>query len=503
MMEERVNERKNRRIMIRTKLVLIYLLSSLVLLVTNVFVYLSLNKMINRIEEIYASNISINEMSNTLACVQSDMVDYLETKSSDSLESYFSNRQNFSNQLNELNSRIIDNDIAIMERTIVNLSNTYVDVTEKTIQAKRGRNTDGYVKGYEDSKRYFSYLRTMLYSLNTQRFQSNSQSYVELLSSMKYSEVICLSILVVVTLADLILIILLTRTITTPLIKLSKQAKAVAGGNLEIDLIEEKTSDEVGIVTSAFNQMVISLREYVVQLRERMETERALREKELKMDANLKEAQLKYLQAQINPHFLFNTLNAGAQLAMLEGADRTNSYIQRMADFFRYNVQKNNETVTIGQELELIDNYIYILNVRFAGDIHYTKEIDESLLDIPFPSMIVQPIVENSVNYGIRNIDWEGTITIELYREDNTAILCVSDNGIGMNQETVDKINRCEATQSSDYSDSNGVGLNNVISRLNLYYNREDVFTIMSEGANQGTRAYIRIPIECEDEVNR
>ena len=133
-----------------------------------------------------------------------------------------------------------------------------------------------------------------------------------------------------------------------------------------------------------------------------MEIQQSLKEKELMMEAHLKDAQLKYLQAQINPHFLFNTLNAGAQLAMMEGADRTYDYVQNVAEFFRYNVKKGNETVTVREEIELVDNYIYILNVRFSGEIHYEKKIEESLLSIQMPGMILQPVVENCVNHGIR-----------------------------------------------------------------------------------------------------
>lgn len=92
-----------------------------------------------------------------------------------------------------------------------------------------------------------------------------------------------------------------------------------------------------------------------------------MKEKELLMETHLKDAQLKYLQAQINPHFLFNSLNAGAQLAMMESADRTYDYIQNMAAFFRYNIKKDHDEVTLEEEIRLVDNYIYILNVRFSG----------------------------------------------------------------------------------------------------------------------------------------
>lgn len=484
-----------KRTTIRVKLVSMFILTSAVVLVVNLFVYINLNKMIDRIDQIYSSNININDLSNSLSDIQTNMGDYLETKSSDSLEDYFKAYQDYNNTLQTFNDTIADNEVTMMEKTVKNLSESYFEITNATIQAKRGRNIEGYVKGFEQSEKLYAYLNNLIYSLNNERFQTNSENYVQLLSSMKYSEVLCLSILAVVALTNVILTILLTRSITTPLYNLSKQADEISKGNLNVELLRVESSDEVGVVTAAFNQMVTNLKEYIVQLRNSMEKERELKENELRMDANLKEAQLMYLQAQINPHFLFNTLNAGAQLAMLEGADRTNQYIQRMADFFRYNVQNNNENVTIAQELELIDNYIYILNVRFAGDIHYEKDIDESLLNITIPSMVIQPLVENSVNYGIRNIDWEGKIGIFLYKEDDKAILCVEDNGVGVSKEMLDEINSCEVKQSTDYSDSNGVGLNNVITRLNLFYKRKDIFEMVSDGENMGTRTYIRIPL--------
>ena len=101
--------------------------------------------------------------------------------------------------------------------------------------------------------------------------------------------------------------------------------------------------DEVGVVTRSFNQMLESIRENIDQLKESMERQAQMKERELMMEAHLKEAQLKFLQAQINPHFLFNSLNAGAQLAMMGDADKTGIFLEKMADFFRYNVRKMEE----------------------------------------------------------------------------------------------------------------------------------------------------------------
>ena len=219
------------------------------------------------------------------------------------------------------------------------------------------------------------------------------------------------------------------------------------------------------------------------------------------METHLKDAQLKYLQAQINPHFLFNTLNAGAQLAMMEDADRTYEYIQNVADFFRYNIKKNHDSVSLREELEMVDTYIYILNVRFSGEIHYEKNVDEDLEHISVPVMILQPVVENSVNYGIRDIRWEGKINLSVYRQDDFVYISIEDNGIGIEQDKIDKIMASELKESDVKGDSNGIGLDNVIGRLKLYYDRDDVFEISSPGHNKGTKVIIRIPLEEEKEA--
>ena len=483
---------------IRSKLLSLFILTSTLIFVVNLYVYANLNSLINRVNEIYAGNVALTEMEETLEGVQNAMGEYLKTKNTDALESYYKNVQDFSNQVMALNTANTSDDEKIMEKTIRNLSESYLIKTNDTVQAKRGRNIEKYVSEYENASRLYGYINTYIYSLNNAQFKDSSGNYNALLSSLRLSEYFCLSILVMIAMFNAFLIVLVTRSITNPLMELSKRADSVAKGELDVELMPVKNNDEVGVLTMAFNKMVISLREYIDQIRVRMELENAMKERELMMTTHLKDAQLKYLQAQINPHFLFNTLNAGAQLAMMEGADRTNKYIQNMADFFRYNVKKNNEQVTIAQEIELVDSYIYILNVRFAGDIHFSKELDEDLLQITVPSMIIQPVVENSVNYGIRNIDWEGQIKLSLYKEEDRACICIEDNGIGIKPEMIEKIMNREIGSADVAPDSNGVGLSNVINRLKLFFDRDDIFTIESPGENKGTKVTIRIPVETD-----
>lgn len=149
----------------------------------------------------------------------------------------------------------------------------------------------------------------------------------------------------------------------------------------------------------------------------------------------------------------------------------------------------------MGEELEAVDNYIYILNVRFAGDIHFSKEVDESLENVRMPSMILQPVVENAVNHGIRDIEWEGKIHLTVTGDADYIRISVNDNGKGMTQEQIEGVLSGNREHRNEEGDSTGIGMNNVISRLELYYEESGLMEINSEGEGKGTEAVIYIPV--------
>lgn len=149
----------------------------------------------------------------------------------------------------------------------------------------------------------------------------------------------------------------------------------------------------------------------------------------------------------------------------------------------------------MGEELEAVDNYIYILNVRFAGDIHFSKEVDESLENVRMPSMILQPVVENAVNHGIRDIEWEGKIHLTVTGDADYIRISVKDNGKGMTREQIEGVLSGNREHRNEEGDSTGIGMNNVISRLELYYEESGLMEINSEGEGKGTEAVIYIPV--------
>lgn len=479
---------------LQVKISSIYILTNLLFCLVNLLLILGINRMSGEMEMVYRDNLNLNELSEALDAIQNSMTDYLNAKTSDSLEEYYRNSQNYMLLMEGLTDEVNGISFDRMKRNIRHMSGQYLEIADQTIDAKRGRNVEKYRARYENATQMYDYINTYIYSLNNQQFKNNSENYTKLSHAFRLFEMVGIIVIILVIITNVCIITQLVGAIISPLKTLAKSADEVAKGNFEVELLNVKTQDEIGVVSGAFNQMVISIRDYIERIRHSMEVERVMKEKELLMESHLKDAQLKYLQAQINPHFLFNTLNAGAQLAMLEGADRTYQYVQNMAEFFRYNVKKSNVTVTIQEEIELVDNYIYILNVRFSGDIHYEKKVDPSLMQVEVPSMILQPIVENCVNHGIREMAGEGRIWLNVYQIDDVIRISIRDNGIGMSSETIDKVLSGTYREEELATDSNGIGMDNVIARLRLFTESEDVMSIISEGENQGTEFIIYLP---------
>lgn len=482
---------------IRVKLVEVFVIVSIAVFVIIVFIYYNLNCTIREMDTVYNSNIQFNDLASNLNNVQNSLYQYLNTKSSDALENYYRYKQDYQSLMEELNQEKISDETALSEKNIYNMSQTYLEFTDEAVEMKRGRNVAGFRQSFEEADEIYGFILANINRINTNAFLSNAQSYSVLRVILSYTTGFSICILFAIMMVAVGWIIMMTRSITRPLIDLANAATEIAQGNMDIDFPIVETGDEVSSVAKACNKMIESIRTYIEETKKNYERESRLIENELRMKNDLKEAQLRYLQAQINPHFLFNSLNAGAQLAMMEGAEKACIFIENMADFFRYNVRRMGKDSTLRDELQLVDNYIYILNVRFSGEIHYFKQIDERVIDVRMPSMILQPIIENAVNHGIREQEESGEIRLSVYSDDENICIQVRDNGKGIDPVTAEKIMNGENTRSMNERDAGGIGLDNVISRLKSYYNKGHVFEI-HRGENSGTIVKLFIPKQRE-----
>ncbi len=482
---------------VRSKLLMVFIVPLILILIVNVYMYLSINTMIERVDEIYVANVSLNDLSDDLTFIQNSMREYLESKGTAALNDYYTAEQDYRNGLATLDLKSSGTAVYAMQENLINQSENYLAIAGETITAKRGRNVEKYKSSFEETVELYSDLQNCIYALNNKQFKKNTGDYSILLSSLRFMEIVTILILVFIGIVNIVVVFFMTKSMTLPLVELSRAANEVAEGNFDVEIAGIDGGDEISVVSKTFKQMLESIQRYISEIKESVMRESMLKEHELVMENRMKEVQLRSLQAQINPHFLFNTLNAGEQLAMMEGADKTTEFIENMADFFRYNIKKINNDASIAEEITLVDKYIYILNVRFTGEIHYSKDIDEEVTEVRVPSMVLQPIVENAVNYGIRDIDWEGHIDLKVYRDNGYVFLSIKDNGVGMEKEQIERILSGEAVGevSADHAASNGIGLGNVIERLQLFTGQRDVMEIFSEGKGKGTEFVIKVPL--------
>ena len=484
---------------IQTRLSSVMLLVLVFALGINFFIFSQIQNAVSRIDAVFSSNVDINDLSDALEQLQGTVYEYLNTKGTKALENYYRYEQNYRSLIEKLNDKNLENEGKILEKNIRNMSESYLDQTSETVQAKRGRNVERYKTSYEQETQLYEYINSYIYRLNNLSFRKNSANYQILLSSMSILYRMCIIVLIIVYVLGFAITVILVRNMIKPLQALSNTAHEVTKGNLNVPQLSVVYDDEVGVVTRSFNQMLDSIRKNIAKLKESMEHQVQMKERELLMENHLKEAQLKYLQAQINPHFLFNSLNAGAQLAMMGDAEQTGVFLEKMADFFRYNVRKMEEDAYLREEIEAVDNYIYILNVRFAGDIHNRKEIDEYIENIRIPSMILQPMVENAVQHGIHDCMETGWIRMSIHRNQDMTEVIVQDNGVGMTREMIDKVMAGNVDQDEEDRFSTGIAVRNVIERLRLYYKQEDLLWIESDGPGTGISVHITLPKEKEE----
>ncbi|WP_130860406.1 cache domain-containing sensor histidine kinase [Gracilibacillus phocaeensis] len=283
-------------------------------------------------------------------------------------------------------------------------------------------------------------------------------------------------ILLIIVIVWVILTIFLsskiTKSVTDPLMELITTMKTVEKGDFSVR-VNLKQNREIQSISNSFNRMIYKINELIKQVYEREMKE--------------KQAELKALQAQINPHFLYNTLDTLYWMLYVKGEEKIGGLIVSLSSMLRYSIGNESSLVLLKQEVDNMQNYINLQSARTGDSIDFEFHMEERLEHAKVLKLMLQPIVENAVHHGLEERDGKGRIVISIREEQGNLILIVEDNGIGIAKTQIESFQK-------EQQINGGIGLHNVDERIKLTFGSAYGINIESR-LGEGTKVTIRLPL--------
>lgn len=302
------------------------------------------------------------------------------------------------------------------------------------------------------------------------------QTIAEALHSAAVSSIL---VAVIAILASVVCSVTYSRAISKPIRKLSDEMKTLRLNEYNA-YFSELRKDEIGILQESFAHMIA--------------TNKALISQEYQAKIEKRNAQLRALQAQINPHFLYNTLQVIGGMALQKDAPEVYTVTTALSDILRYSLNFSKEMVPLKEEVEYLRSYVMIQNERFGGRVQLQLHLDPETLGCYIPKLILQPLAENSFEHGFLEKSEEWILCVESSLVEGDLLLCVQDNGIGIDEERLGRIQEKihEATTSAIYADSH-LGLANVHARIMLRSVNDEHGVKITSSPNGGTIVLVRM----------
>ena len=278
----------------------------------------------------------------------------------------------------------------------------------------------------------------------------------------------------------------LSKSIYTPIKKLHDVTKTITKNDLQA-LMTNENVDEITELGMSFNIMIGKIRD--------------LLDSKIKEQENLKKAELRALQAQINPHFLYNTLDTIIWMAESKKTDQVIDIVSALSSFFRISLSKGKDWITIAEEIERTRSYLTIQRMRYRDIMDFKIEMDENVADYTILKLILQPLVENALYHGIKNKRQGGTICVRAKQKNvNEILIEVEDDGIGFTSEKLAQLQAELDNDSGEIRLETGFGIGNVNQRTKLYYGKQYGLSVRSE-YNTGTCVTLVIPAKKDEGI--
>jgi len=287
---------------------------------------------------------------------------------------------------------------------------------------------------------------------------------------------IVVAVIIITFLLLILLSLVLTRMITKPLKELENGAQEIAKGNLEVSF-DFDTNDEIGSLARIFNHMTKEIAGLFKQVDEEARKRTTY--------------ELALVQEQVKPHFLYNTLDIIIMLIEMNKPREASRVTRKLADYYKSSLSSSADIVTIEKELRIIEDYLDLQLMRYKDKFTYNITMDDSLSNVLLPKMTLQPLVENAIYHGLKYKEGWGTIDINVTSEKEKAIIKVSDDGVGMDGETLEVMLKNKDNPEEHF------GVYSVVHRLKLYYGDQCNVDVISN-VGEGTTFIISIPVNWE-----
>jgi two-component system sensor histidine kinase YesM len=376
-----------------------------------------------------------------------------------------------------------------------------LDFSEKAVNARRAGTLEiAYSYNYQMvtvADLVTKYLAELM-NRNTVWGQARFQRLTKQTQKIEYCSY-CLA--VVIGLLCIVFCFNFSLGITRPLKQMVQNAAQIGEGNFLVNEVLADSDDELQVIAKVFNKMARNIHALFKEIRQKAQLEQELKEEKLhilEMENVLRATENQILQSQVNPHFLYNTLNAISQVAILEDAAETGELIKAVARLLRYSLQSLERPVTVADELAHIKEYLYIMGVRYSGRVVCELDCQADLEKCLLPCMTLQPILENAYIHGVGPLmPGPGRIRIEIQQRKTLLQISVADNGVGMSPERVAALlapSPKPVATGNGSGCSSGLGLTNIRKRLESFFHRTNLMTISSK-PGEGTIVVLQLPI--------
>ena len=336
------------------------------------------------------------------------------------------------------------------------------------------------IRAYKDGSHTLNGVIYTIHTLENCDWRIIGVSYVDELIEAKVTGMIraVLFVAVMVIFATALVGAFLAKSFSRPAKELASAMRKFVEEAESFEFYPVKGTEEIEALSNSFGHMVLQIQELMEKVRNE--------------EITLRKTELNALQAQINPHFLYNTLDSIAWMCEVGRTEEAIEMVNALARLFRISISKGHELITVEQELQHAECYLKIQKFRYKSQFSYKFQVEESCLLYFCNKITLQPLIENAIVHGL-DMSEKGEILIEVFEKDQDIIMTVCDNGIGMTKT------QCEEILQKDSHKKGGIGIKNVNDRVKIYFGEQYGITISSE-LDVGTKVEIRMPKVLEED---